>query len=142
MLVFHNPTTHSVAPGASILSFTLEMVSATRVALSWLPPDPETLNGMITNYTIVYGPVVMTSDNSSQAIITKAIPTQSNPFANNAGPRLASIPLQREVAVVDDLQEHHVYKFSVFMANAAGRGEMSMTIIQALTGAGLYGKAS
>ena len=140
MLVFYNPTTHSVAPGASILSFTLEMVSATRVALSWLPPDPKTWNGVITNYTIVYEllrPVGMTSDNSSQAIMTKAIPTQGNPLANNADPRLTSIPLQREVAVVDDLQEHHVYKFSVFMANAAGRGEMSMTIIQALPGSGL-----
>ena len=42
------------------------------------------------------------------------------------------------MAVVDDLQEHHVYKFSVFMANAAGRGEMSMAVIQALPGAGLY----
>ena len=141
MLVYYNPTTHSVAPGASILSFTLEMVSATRVALSWLPPDPETWNGVITNYTIVYEllrPVgMMTSDNSSQTIMTKAIPTQGNPLVNNADPRLASIPLQQEVAVVDDLQEHHVYKFSVFMANAAGRGEMSMTIIQALPGAGL-----
>ena len=137
---FYNPTTHSVAPGASILSFTLEMVSATRVVLSWLPPDPEIWNGVITNYTIVYellGPVEMTSDNSSQTIMTKAIPTQGNPLANNADPRLASVPLQQEVAVVDDLQEHHVYKFSVFVANAAGRGEMSMTIIQALPGAGL-----
>ena len=96
---------------------------------------------MITNYTVVYellGPVGMTSDNSSQAIMTKAIPTQGNPLANNADPRLASVPLQREVAVVDDLQEHHVYKFSVFMANAAGRGEMSMAVIQALPEAGLY----
>ena len=138
--LFYNPTTHSVAPGASILSFTLEMVSATRVALSWLPPDPDIWNGVITNYTVVYkllGPVGMTSDNSSQAIMTKAIPTQGNPLANNADPRLASVPLQQEVAVVDDLQEHHVYKFSVFMANAAGRGEMSMAIIQALPGAGL-----
>ena len=117
------------------------MVSATRVALSWLPPDPQQWKRVITNYTVVYellGPVEMTSDNSSQTIKTKAIPIQGNPLANNADPRLASVPLQREVAVVDDLQEHHVYKFSVFMANAAGRGEMSMPVIQALPGAGLY----
>ena len=117
------------------------MVSATHVALSWLPPEPQLWNGVITNYTVVYellGPVGMTSDNSSQTTMTKTIPTQGDPLANNADPRHASVPLQREVAVVDDLQEHHVYKFSVFMANAAGRGEMSMGVIQALPEAGLY----
>ena len=116
------------------------MVSATHVKLSWLPPDPQLWNGRITNYTVVYellGPVGMTSDNSSQTIMTKVIPTQGNPLANNADPRLASVPLQQEVIVVDGLQEHHVYKFSVFMANAVGRSRMSITIIQALPGAGL-----
>ena len=116
------------------------MVFATHVKLSWLPPDPQFWNGRIINYTVVYvllGPVGMTSDNSSQTIMTKAIPTQGNPLSNNADPRLASVPLQREVVVVDGLQEHHVYKFSVFMANAVGRSRMSITIIQALPGAGL-----
>ena len=118
----------------------MEVVSATRVKLSWLPPDPQLWNGMITNYTVVHellGPVGMTSDNSSQTIMTKAIPTQGNPLANNADPRLASIPLEQEAVVVDGLQEHHVYKFSVIMANAVGRSGMSITIIQALPGAGL-----
>ena len=118
----------------------MEVVSATRVKLSWLPPDPQLWNGRITNYTVVYellGPVGMTSDNSSQTIMTKAIPTQGNPLANNADPRLASVPLQRETVVVDGLQEHHVYKFSVIMANTVGRSGMSITIIQALPGAGL-----
>ena len=115
------------------------MISPTRVELSWLPPDPQLWNGRITNYTVVYellGPVGMTSDNSSQTIMTKTIPTQGNPLANNADPRLASIPLQWELVVVDGLQEHHVYKFAVFMANAVGRSGMSITIIQALPGAG------
>ena len=133
------PTAHSLAPGAPIHNFTVEIVSATRVVLSWLPPDPQLWNGRITKYTVMYqllGPVGMTSANSSQSIMMTAIPTQDNPLANNADPRLASIPLQREVAIVDDLQEHHVYKFSVFMENTAGRSGMSMTIIQALPAAG------
>ena len=133
------PTAHSLAPGAPIHNFTVEMVSATRVVLSWLPPDPQLWNGRITSYTVLYqllGPVGMTSANSSQSIMTKAIPTQGNPLANNADPRLASVPLQWERVVVDDLEEHHVYKFLVFMANTAGRSGMSMTIIQALPGAG------
>ena len=133
------PTAHSLAPGAPIHSFTVEIVSATRVQLSWLPPNPQLWNGRITNYTVVYellGPVGMISANLSQTIVMKTIPTQGNSLANNADPRLASLPLQREVATVDDLQEHHVYMFLVFIANAAGRSGMSMTIIQALPGAG------
>ena len=117
----------------------MEKVYATQVELSWLPPDPQLWNGRITNYTIVYEllrPVGMMSANSSQPIMMKAIPTQGNPLANNADPRRASVPLQREMVVVDDLQEDHVYKFSVFMTNAAGRSGISMTIIQALLGAG------
>ena len=119
----------------------METISPTRVELSWLPPDPQLWNGRITNYTVVYellGPVGMTADNSSQTIMTKTIPTLGNPLANNADPRLASIPLQWELVVVDGLQEHHVYKFAVFMANAVGRSGMSITIIQAMPGAGCW----
>ena len=140
LFTVHVPTSHSVAPGAPVHNFTVEMVYATHVQLSWLPPDPQLWNGRITNYTIVYKllqPVGMTSDNSSQPITMKTIPTEGNPLVNNADPRLASIPLQQEVAVVEGLQEHHVYKFSVFIANAAGRSEMSISIIQALPGAGM-----
>ena len=115
------------------------MVYATQVELSWLPPDPQLWNGRITNYTVVYellGPVGMTFTNSSHLITMKTIPTPANPLANNADPRRASVPLQREMVVVDDLQEDHVYKFSAFMTNAAGRSSISMSIIQALLGAG------
>ena len=115
------------------------MVYATQVELSWLPPDPQLWNGRITNYTVVYellGPVGMTVTNSSHLITMKTIPTPANPLANNADPRHASVPLQREMVVVDDLQEDHVYKFSAFMTNAAGRSGISMSIIQALLGAG------
>lgn len=143
-MTVHVPTLHSVAPGASVLNFTVEVVSATRVELSWLPPDPQQWNGRITNYTVVYelvGPVEITSDNLSLPIMTKAIPTQGNSLVNNADPRLAGIPLQPEVAVVNGLQEQHLYKFSVFIANAAGRSEMSMTVIQAMPGAGMGASA-
>ena len=140
LFTVHVPTSHSVAPGAPVHNFAVEMVYATQVELSWLPPGPQLWNGRITNYTVVYKllrPVGMTSDNLSQLIMTKAIPTEGNPLANNADPRHASIPLQQEVVVVDGLQEHHVYIFSVFIANAAGRSEMSMSIIQALPVAGM-----
>ena len=117
----------------------MEVTSATRVQLSWLPPDPQLWNGVITNYTVVYellGPVGMTSDNSSHTVMTKTIPTQDSPLANNADPRDVSFPLHWERVAIEGLYEHHVYKFSVFIANAVGRSGMTMTIIQGLPGAG------
>ena len=113
----------------------MEVISATCVELSWLPPDLQLWNGVVTNYTVVYEilrPVGLVSANS----MMKAIPTQGNPLANNADPRLANVPLQQEMVVIDGLEEHHVYMFSVFMANAAGNG-MHMTIIQELPGSGI-----
>ena len=115
------------------------MVYATRVKLSWLPPDPQLWNGRITNYTVEYellGPVGMMSANSSHSIMMKAIPTQGNPLANNADPGCTSVPLQQEMIVIDDLEEDCVYKFSVFMMNAAGTSDISLSIIQALLEAG------
>ena len=141
--MLHFSTTHSLAPGAPVYNFTVDMVYATQVELSWLPPDPQLWNGRITNYTVVYellGPVGMMSANSSHPIMMKTIPNQGKPLVNNADPRCASVPLQREILVIDDLQEDHVYKFSVFMTNAAGRSGISMSIIQALLGAGRFGE--
>ena len=138
-MFIYNPINFSIAPGASVQSFTVEVTSATCVQLSWLPPDPQLWNGVITNYTVVYellGPVGMTSDNSSHSVMTKTIPTQDSPLANNADPRDVSFPLHWERVAIEGLHEHHVYKFSVFMANAAGRSGMTMTIIQGLPGAG------
>jgi len=68
----------------------------------------------------------------------EAFPNQGNPLINNRDPRLASVPLQQEKIDLDDLQEYHVYEFSVFIANAAGQSEMSMAIIQELPGAGRF----
>ena len=118
----------------------MDVISATSVELSWLPPDPQLWNGVITNYTVVYkllGPVGMTP---AEIVTTAniAIPTPGNPLANNPDPRHATVPLQWEMVVLDDLQEYHVYDFSVFIENAAGRSEMSMAIMQELPGAGIF----
>ena len=118
----------------------MDVISATSVELSWLPPDPQLWNGVITNYTVVYkllGPVGMTPAEIVTTMI-KAIPTPGNPLANNPDPRHATAPLRWEMVVLDDLQEYHVYEFSVFIENAAGRSEMSMAIMQGLPGAGRF----
>jgi len=124
------------APGAPVRNFTVEVISATSVKLSWVPPDPQLWNGVITNYTVVYkllGPVGMTPAETVTTMV-KAIPTRSNPLVNNPDPRHATVPLQNETVILNHLQEHFVYEFSVFMENAAGRSEMSVAIIQELPG--------
>ena len=136
----HPSCTFYTAPGAPIRNFTVEVISATSVELSWLPPDPQLWNGVITNYTVVYkrlGPVGMTTAETVTTMV-KAFPTQGNPLINNLDPRHATVPLQQEIVVLDDLQEYHVYEFSVFIANTAGQSEMSMAIIQGLPGAGRF----
>ena len=136
----HPSCTFYTAPGAPIRNFTVEVISATSVELSWLPPDPQLWNGVITNYTVVYkrlGPVGMTPAETVTTMV-KAFPTQGNPLINNPDPRHATVPLQQEIALLDDLQEYHVYEFSVFIANTAGQSEMSMAIIQGLPGAGKF----
>jgi len=134
----HPSCTFYIAPGAPVHDFPVEVISATSVELSWLPPDPQLWNGVITNYTVVYkllGPVGMTPAEIVTTSI-EAFPNQGNPLIYNRDPRLASVPLQQEKIDLDDLQEYHVYEFSVFIANAAGQSEMSMAIIQELPGAG------
>ena len=136
----HPSCTFYTAPGAPVRNFTVEVISATSVELSWLPPDPQLWNGVITDYTVVYkqlGPVGMTPADTVTSII-KTFPTQGNPLVNNPNSRHATVPLQNETVVLDHLQEYFVYEFSVFMENAAGRSEMSVAIIQELPGAGRF----
>ena len=136
----HPSCTFYTAPGAPVHNFTVEVISATSVKLSWVPPDPQLWNGVITNYTVVYkrlGPVGMTPAETVTTMV-KAIPTRSNPLVNNPDPRHATVPLQNETVILDHLQEYFVYEFSVFMENAAGRSEMSVAIIQELPGAGRF----
>ena len=130
-----------LGPGATVGNFTVEVTSATSVELSWVPPDPHLWNGVITNYTVSYqllGPVGMAQTRYTEAVSTMniAIPSQGNPLTNNANPLLVVRPVQWESAVVDDLQEYSVYTFSVFIANSAGRSQMSQPIMQEMPGAG------
>ena len=141
LFLVHIPVcTFYTAPGAPVNNFTVDVISATSVELSWLPPDPQLWNGVITNYTLAYkllGPIGMTPGSADMVTTrNKAIPTPGNPLANNPDPRHATVPLEPEIAILDDLQEYHVYEFSVFIANTAGRSDMSMAIIQGLPGAG------
>ena len=130
-----------LGPGATVSNFTVEVISATSVELSWLPPDPHLWNGVITNYTVTYqllGPVGITPTSITDAVSTMsiAVPMQGDQLANNANPMLVAWPLQRETAIVDDLQEYSVYTFSAFIVNSAGRSQTSQIIIQELPGAG------
>lgn len=114
--------------------------SATEVELSWLPPHPQTWNGIILNYTVTCQMIGPVNSNTSVADIgssfTKALPSPGQPLRNSPDPRLAVLPLSLEHLVIDELEEFHVYTFTAYMANSAGRSTSSNLIIQELPGAG------
>ncbi len=110
--------------------------------LSWLPPPPQTWNGIILNYTVTYQNLGPVNSNSSAdkltTSLTEALPSAGQPLSNSPDPWFAVLPLQPESLVIGDLEEFHVYSFSVHMANSAGRSASSNMIIQELPGAGTY----
>lgn len=130
------------APGSSVQNFTVSIQSPSSVAVSWLPPPPTTWNGILTNYTVHYellGSVVPSSSNESTSggDNQKAIPLEQELFNNYPDPHAVVLPLKKEMVVIDDLHEFHVYEFNVIMANSAGQSDVSITIIQELPGAGM-----
>lgn len=119
---------------------TVSVQSPSAVMVSWLPPHPQTWNGLIVNYTVVYtliGPL-NTNDSSADVGVTLFVifPSAGMIPVNSLDPRVASLPIRHESVIVEDLHEYHVYEFEVYMANSAGRSELSSPILQELPGAG------
>ena len=114
--------------------------SAMSVKVSWLPPDPQTWNGLILNYTVLYELVGPVNDDSIPSGVrhsgAEALPSPQQPLFNSPDPRVVTQPLHREILVINGLHEYHAYMFTVYMANSAGRSELTTPIIQELPGAG------
>ena len=121
--------------------FAVGVESPSSVQLSWLPPEPTFWNGKVANYTVfceLLGPVasVNASTNGITMTFIKWIPSDGQPLANSPDPRVALPPLRQESILIGDLEEYHVYRFSVRMLNTAGQSQASMLIIQELPGRG------
>ena len=118
--------------------------SPTSVNISWYPPDVQEWNGIITMYTIVYellrsvdeNPV--TSELEPFMTFTASIPQPGSPLANLPDPRVVSLPLEKEMTSLDQLQAYHVYRFYVYVENSAGESQESETVTQIMPQSGEY----
>ena len=122
----------------------MEVVSPSSMVLSWLPPDIQFWNGIITEYTVVYerlGAVEEFDDSSAMEPFTSqsiSIPQPGLSLVNNHDPQFVTLPLQEESVLIEYLEEYYVYSFVVYLENTEGLSAASQTIIQEMPQAGIH----
>lgn len=121
------------------MNFSISVISPNSVDLFWLPPNPDYWNGIITNYTIsieLHGPAINPNIGEQPFTTLISIPSRTHPLVNIPDPRAVRLPLQFESYEVNGLHEFHIYAFTVYMYNSAGRSTSSSIIIQELPATG------
>ena len=122
----------------------MEVASPSSMVLSWLPPDIQFWNGIITGYTVVYerlGAVEEFDDSSAMEPFTSqsiSIPQPGLSLVNNHDPQFVTLPLQEESVLIEYLEEYYVYSFVVYLENTEGLSAASQTIIQEMPQAGIH----
>ena len=109
---------------------TVTINSPTSVTLSWLPIAPDRWNGILSSYVIQYQRQSQAESLDTPAIVyitsTASIPSlPEHPLSNSPDPRLATLPLNEESLQLQGLEEYHVYDFTVYCENSAGRSDIS-----------------
>ena len=64
------------------------------------------------------------------------IPRPGQQLMNSRDPQLASLPLQQESVIIEQLEEYYLYGFAVYQENAEGVSPLSETITQEMPEAG------
>ena len=103
-------------------------VSETSVTLAWYPPNPNEWNGLIVQYTIEYELIESVgghSDSTLNPVFTRVIPSFGQPLMNSDDPTRVRLPLNMEMALIDELEEYHVYRFWVYFETSEGRNSNS-----------------
>ena len=117
---------------AVVRNVTVDVLSTTSVAVSWLPPYVQSWNGVITSYTIIYELLGKVNGGSSTQPIqtdTLVYPQPGMMFNNDPDPRAsAQLPLQFESVKIGLLEEFYVYQFSVYLENSVGISDASQSI--------------
>ena len=140
-----------LAPTTSVQNVTVVPISSTAILVSWLPPNPNYWNGIISRYTIEYTllrPANSDSgddddDDENQLNFVPMMyiaysPTRQQPLLNNPDPTVAETPLLKEHLEIDGLLEYFAYSFSIFYENDAGRSNSSLVVEVETPSAGKY----
>ena len=118
---------------------TVEVGSSSSVTVSWFPPDVQSWNGVITQYTVIYQLIRKVDDDSIvEPTYTQSVLIQEPGMSNNPDPRVATLPLKTESVVIGQLEEFYVYRFTVFLANSAGKSDVSNPIFIDMPPSGTY----
>ena len=95
--------------------------------LSWLPGNPDTWNGIITNYTVEYSILhqVSSTEQLDSVFTTHVLHKPQSQLRNNPNPTRVTRPLTREYIEVQELKPYFEYTFSIYFENTVGRSELS-----------------
>jgi hypothetical protein len=125
------------APSGIVRNVSVVVESASSVTVSWLPPEVQLWNGVVTEYTVVFenhGPLqYITGEGSGLSPLmqqTVSIPSPGQQLTNSPDPSLVSLPLKIESVLIEGLEEYHSYSFAVYQANSEGTSPLSETAIQ------------
>lgn len=118
----------------------VEIEPATTATVSWFPPNIEIWNGIITSYTVIYELIRRVDmdnvESLSDPLSSHITSVPQSEMTNNPDPTIATLPLKRESALVNMLEEFYVYRFSVFLENAVGHSNISGLITVEMPPAG------
>ena len=117
--------------------------SSSSVYVSWLPPDIQFWNGVVTNYTVTYinlGVVGegVDEDSADRMPTTVSIPQPGQTLMNAQNPTLVSLPLRAESVFIDQLEEYCLYSFTVNQVNIEGVGPLSEIVTQEMPQGGTF----
>ncbi len=119
-----------MAPVGNIVEVNVTSTSAT---IKWIPSSPESWNGRLLQYVIEYQLVKSVDQVGSPEVVEPllelTVPSPGQELANERDPTIVDYPLLPEVAVVDSLEEYHIYSVSIYTENSAGRSPSTMPIM-------------
>ena len=119
-------STSTVVCRAPVKNVSVEVESASSVTVSWIPPDPQLWNGIISNYTVVYELIKsVDAEGDVEPLRSQSLTLPALAFSNSPDPRIATLPLKRESVVVESLEEFYVYQFTVILENVVGQSDIS-----------------
>lgn len=103
-------------------------VTTTTITLAWYPPNPDEWNGVILHYIVEYEIVGSVGDSKLSPVFTRVIPSNGQSLMNSDDPTRVKLPLRMEIALIDELEEYHLYRLWVYFETNEGRSPKSISI--------------